>query len=93
MHVILRTELEKNLTLMGYRLVFTFEKNKHFMNHFIKPLLFLFSFALLGCSSNSNNEVDQTTEDSEFDLEELERSDQEKADSVEKYWKDKMNKN
>jgi hypothetical protein len=63
------------------------------MTHSFKSTLFIFSFVLLGCSSSSNTDVDQTTKDTEFDLEELERSDQEKADSVEKYWKDKMNKN
>jgi len=52
------------------------------------------SIVLMSCSNSEDNSIDDSldTKESTIDLEELEKSDQHKADSVKKHWQDKMKK-
>ena len=60
------------------------------MKKLIKLSIFILFFGVIASCGNTPKEK-EGNENDDINLEELQKSDQEKADSVEKYWKDKMN--
>lgn len=59
------------------------------MTNLLKSFLVCICIAFVSCSGN--NETEKTSEETTVDFEELEKSDQEKSDSVLNAWKEKMN--
>ncbi len=64
------------------------KKNQKVNNFFATFFLVLFISA---CQSNANTESDEAASDAL--IEEIQKSDQEKSDSVLNYWKNKTNQN